>query len=107
MTRTLLYAAAAGAAVAAAAAPKALAGVEGGLWEVSGLSGARSAVQQCVADPLKLVEVGLPAGKCSETVLSEAGASVRVSIQCAGGSAYTPSKNVRPLLGLGNVPPTR
>lgn len=72
-------------AAAALAGPKALAQVEGGLWEVTGQQGKKAPVRQCVADPLKLVELDHPGAKCTETVLEDKGTTVRLSLQCSGG----------------------
>jgi hypothetical protein len=86
MNRSLiLFLTAATAAAAAVAAPTALAGIEGGLWEVSGMTGAKAPVQQCVADPVKLAALDHPGARCTETVLDHSATGARVSMQCAGG----------------------
>lgn len=86
-----------GAAAFAATTPKALDGVAGGLWELEGLPGVRGSVQQCVADPLKLVLAEHKGAKCSETVLGEQGSTVRLSYQCgAAGFGQGNIKHITP-----------
>ena len=71
-----------GGGVLAAAAPKALEGVSGGLWELAGVPGHKAPVQRCIADPTALMTLEHSGAKCSQTVLGEQGATVRLSSQC-------------------------
>jgi len=90
MTRlTLLLAAAlaplaAGAGAVAADMPKALAGVAGGLWELSGIPGAKASAKQCVADPVDLAFVEHKAAECSHQILADSGDTLRLSYRCSG-----------------------
>lgn len=87
MTRTSILLGLAGCTAAATGAPTSsvLAGVHGGLWELEGLPTSRAPVKQCIADPLKLAALEHKSGKCTQTILNEAGSTVRVRVQCAGG----------------------
>jgi hypothetical protein len=66
----------------AAAAPSVLAGVDGGLWEVSG-RGTR--VRLCVADPLLLAVYEHRSSSCARSVIRSDGQSAVVSYRCSGG----------------------
>ena len=84
MRRGLILAAAIAvpAAALAAAPPAALTKVAGGLWEISGIPGANSAVRQCVADVRALAQFEHRTRTCSRTVLSEKGTSTVITYSC-------------------------
>ena len=69
----------------AAQAPKSLAGVAGGLWELSGVPGSKAPVKQCVANPVELAFVEHQTAGCTHLVLGDAGDLLRLSYTCKGG----------------------
>ena len=71
--------------VFAAQSAQSLTGVAGGLWELSGIPGAKAAVRQCVADPVELAMVEHKNVKCTPAILNVSGSSVKLSYQCVGG----------------------
>lgn len=92
-----LASALAGAAALAAVPPKALSGVSGGEWELSGLNGARAPVARCVANPLDFGAIAHANAKCTVTQLGEQGVTVRVNAQCgAAGFAQGTIKVITP-----------
>ena len=66
----------------AAAAPSVLAGVNGGLWEVSGQG---APVRLCLADPLLLAAYEHRSTRCTRSVIRSDGQSAVVSYSCSGG----------------------
>ena len=66
----------------AAAPPSALAGVAGGMWEISGVSGSQTPVRQCVSDILSLAQFEHRGRKCSRTIVSDSGNSTLVEYNC-------------------------
>ena len=90
MSRLLKFAALAGAVGAvvtltAAASPLALGSVSPGLWEVSGVPGARGPVQQCVADVALLAQFEHRGQNCTRSVISSDSASTVIHYRCSGG----------------------
>ncbi|HVM37603.1 MAG TPA: DUF3617 family protein [Sphingomicrobium sp.] len=80
--------AAAGAALlllAAAAQPRALAGVQPGLWELAGAPGAAQPVRRCIADVAALAQHEHDRRTCTRVVISEDGDSTVIHYTCAGG----------------------
>ena len=65
-----------------AAAPAVLAGVNGGLWEVTGHS---APVRLCVGDPLVLAAYEHRSTNCTRSVIRSTGDSAVVSYSCSGG----------------------
>lgn len=85
MTRAILQRSCAGVlllAGLAAASPSVLAGVNGGLWEVSGHG---DPVRLCVADPLVLAAYEHRNASCSRKVIRSNGETAVVSYSCSGG----------------------
>lgn len=66
----------------AAAAPSLLAGVAGGLWEVTGQG---RPVRLCIADPLVLAYYEHRFVNCTHSVIRRDGQSAVVSYSCSGG----------------------
>ena len=71
--------------IAAGAQPRALASTAPGLWEISGLPGAREPVRRCVARTVALAPVEHHGQSCTSTLVSEQGASATVHYSCQGG----------------------
>jgi hypothetical protein len=85
MTRglTLLMAACAAAlALAAAGQPSALAQLQPGLWEISGVSGATAPTRQCIADVAALARFEHRAKACSATTLKDGGNAAQIDYSC-------------------------
>ena len=68
--------------VLAVAPPAALSKVAGGLWELSGVPGAKAPVRQCVGDVLALAQFELRSKVCSRNVIGEGKSSTRVRYDC-------------------------
>ncbi|MGH6658420.1 MAG: hypothetical protein ACREBM_02090 [Sphingomicrobium sp.] len=86
-TRLILAAAAAVTAAAggwAAQTPKSLAGVAGGMWELSGIPGTRVPTKVCVAAPIELAFVEHAGAGCKHLVLGDSGDLLRISYRCSG-----------------------
>jgi len=66
----------------AAAAPSLLAGVAGGLWEVTGQG---RPVRLCIADPLVLAAYEHRSASCTRSLIRTDGQSAVVSYSCSGG----------------------
>lgn len=80
-----LAAATAAAAGWAAQTPASLAGVAGGLWELSGVPSSKTAVKQCVANPVELAFIEHKDAGCTHLVLGDSGDLLRLSYKCTGG----------------------
>jgi hypothetical protein len=90
MTRLTKFAALAGAVGAvltlgAAASPLALKTTSPGLWEVSGVPGARGPLNQCVADVAALAQIEHRGQNCTRAVISGDSASTVIHYSCPGG----------------------
>ncbi len=86
--RTIVGIAAGGAVVvllAAAARPGALAQTSPGLWEISGLPNAGTAVRQCVADTALLARVEHRGASCTQVVIKDMPAAAEIHYTCANG----------------------
>ncbi|HEX6741206.1 MAG TPA: hypothetical protein VF079_05360 [Sphingomicrobium sp.] len=71
--------------LAAAQRPAALAQAGGGLWEVSGVPGARVAPRLCVADPAMLAQFEHRRQACTRVVISDTPPSTVIHYTCALG----------------------
>ena len=69
-------------ALSAAQHPSALAGVQGGLWEVSGAPGAKAPLKQCVAKPVSLAEFEHRGKACTMKVVRDQGTSAVIEYSC-------------------------
>ena len=69
-------------ALTAAQQPSALAGVQGGLWEVSGAPGAKAPVKQCVANVALLAEFEHRGKACTMKVVRDHGSSAVIEYSC-------------------------
>lgn len=65
-----------------AAAPSVLAGVDGGLWEITGQG---PPARLCIGDPLLLAVYEHRSSSCRRSVLRSDGQSAVVSYSCSGG----------------------
>jgi len=86
--KALLIAAAGGAALLALGAaqrPAALAQSSGGLWELSGVPGARVPPRLCVADPAVLAQFEHRGQQCTRLVISDTPPSTVIHYTCASG----------------------
>jgi hypothetical protein len=72
-------------ALGAAQRPAALAQTSGGLWEVSGLPGARVLPRLCVADPAALAQFEHRGKLCTRLVISDSPPATVIHYTCAGG----------------------
>ena len=81
------------AATALAAAPRsvALAGVLPGLWETTGVPGAKTPRRECVRDVLVLAQYEHRGKSCARTMVSESGATAIIDYDC-GGAGFGRSK---------------
>jgi hypothetical protein len=66
----------------AAQHPSALAGVQGGLWEISGAPGAKSPIKECVARVASLAEFEHRGKGCTMKVVRDQGSSAVVEYSC-------------------------
>jgi hypothetical protein len=86
MTRSRLFglglAGAAAAFSLAATQPGALAPISGGLWEISGLPGAKTPLRQCVADVVSLAQFEHRGRNCSREVITDAPSSTVIQYSC-------------------------
>ena len=69
----------------AAQRPSALAQTSPGLWEISGLPNAGTAVRQCVANTALLARVEHQGQTCKQVVISDNGTSTVIDYTCATG----------------------
>ena len=71
--------------LAAASRPSALAGTSPGLWEISGLPNAGTAVRQCVADTAALARVEHRGHSCTQVVVKDTPTWTEIHYTCANG----------------------
>ena len=69
-------------AVTAAQQPSALAGVQPGLWEISGAAGTKSPIRQCVTELVVLAEFEHRGRACKPKIISDRGHSMIVEYSC-------------------------
>jgi hypothetical protein len=69
----------------AATLPIALSQAAPGLWEVSGVPGAKAPIRQCVADLLALAQFEHRTESCSRHVIRDAGTVTTVEYNCPDG----------------------
>lgn len=72
-------------ALTAAQQPSALAQAKPGLWEITGLPGAKAAPQECVADVLALARFEHRQARCTSKVIRDSGSSTVIEYSCTGG----------------------
>jgi len=72
-------------ALSAAQRPAALAQSSGGLWEISGVPGARVAPRMCIADPAVLAQFEHRGQQCTRVVISDTPPSTVIHYTCASG----------------------
>jgi hypothetical protein len=85
MTRGLTLLLAAGAAAVlliAAGQPSALAQVQPGLWEISGVPGSSGPVRQCLADAVALARFEHRGKSCNASLLKSAGTLANIEYHC-------------------------
>src|SRR5438128_11322809 len=71
-------------ALAAAARPAALAGVSGGIWEVTGIPNSQP-LRQCFADSMLLAQVEHRGQTCTQTVITGGESSAVIEYKCPPG----------------------
>jgi hypothetical protein len=71
--------------LAAATRPAALAQTSPGLWEISGLPNAGTAVRQCVADTAALASVEHRGHNCTQLVIKDSPSWAEIHYTCANG----------------------
>jgi len=71
--------------LAAATRPAALAQTSPGLWEISGLPNAGTAVRQCLADTTALARVEHRGHNCTQLVIKDNPSSSEIHYTCANG----------------------
>jgi hypothetical protein len=71
--------------LAAASQPKALTGVQPGLWELAGAPGAAQPVRRCVADVAALAQYEHDGKNCIRVVISDTADTTVIHYTCAGG----------------------
>ena len=71
--------------LAAATRPAALAQTSPGLWEISGLPNAGTAVRQCVGDTTLLARVEHRGASCTQVVIKDHPTSTEIHYTCANG----------------------
>ena len=81
-----------GLAALAAAATPALAGAEGGLWEVS--RSGTPPVRLCLANPVALAQFEHRGARCSSQVVRQAGTATTIHYTCNGGGFGQSSLNL-------------
>jgi hypothetical protein len=72
-------------ALGAAQRPAALAQSSGGLWEISGVPGAKVPPRMCVADPAVLAQFEHRGQQCTRLVISDTPPSTVIHYTCASG----------------------
>ena len=71
-------------ALGAAQKPAALATAMPGLWEVTGVPGAKAPARQCVADPVVLAQFEHRGKSCALQVIRDGESSATIEYHCAG-----------------------
>ena len=71
--------------LSAAQHPRALAPTSPGIWEISGLPGASAPLRQCFADTALLARVEHRGQPCTQSVISDAGATTVIEYKCPQG----------------------
>ena len=69
----------------AAQRPSALAETSPGLWEISGVPGAKAPARQCVAEVLSLAQYEHRQKTCQRNVVGDAPSSAVIQYECSGG----------------------
>ena len=75
----------------AAQQPPALAGANGGIWEISGLPGAKSPFRECVANAAALAVIEHRGQNCSRSILSSGPGQALIHYTC-GQAGFGDSK---------------
>lgn len=70
-------------ALIAAQRPSALAGVSGGLWEISSSAGGANATRLCLPDPAALAQYEHRSARCSQTIIADSPSEAVVDYNCA------------------------
>jgi hypothetical protein len=78
-------------ALTAAQRPGALGQASPGLWEISGVQGAKSPIRQCVGDLAVLAQFEHRGRNCSSRLISSSGSSTIIEYRC-GGAGFGRSK---------------
>jgi hypothetical protein len=86
-----LIAASAGSVALAATQPAGISQAMGGLWEVSGVPGARAPVRQCFGNIALLAQFEHRQNSCSRKVIAESATSTIIDYSC-GGAGFGRSK---------------
>ena len=73
-----------GLALAAATQPSVFAQAQAGMWEISGVPGAKAPLKQCIADVAKLAEFEHRGKTCSAKIISSSPSSAVVEYRCGG-----------------------
>jgi hypothetical protein len=68
----------------AATPPTALAKVAGGMWEISGMPGAKKPVRQCIANVLALAQFEHRSKACTANVIANGERTTRITYDCGG-----------------------
>src|SRR6059058_2942044 len=68
-----------------AARPAALAPTTGGVWEISGIPGAKAPARVCVADTVTLAQFEHRGQPCTRVVISDTPTTAVIHYTCAGG----------------------
>jgi hypothetical protein len=92
-----LAGAAAALSLAAGQQPKALATISGGLWEISGVPGAKAPVRECLADVAMLAQFEHLGHTCSREVISDDARSTVIHYSCgAAGFGHSEIEVITP-----------
>jgi hypothetical protein len=78
--------------LAATPAPKALATISGGLWEISGAPGASAPIRQCIADLSLLAQFEHRGRNCSRDIVSDQSGSTVIHYSCGRGVRAKPDR---------------
>ncbi len=73
-----------GLSLAAASQPSVFTQAQAGMWEISGVPGAKAPLKQCVADVSKLAEFEHRGKTCSVKIISNSASSTVVEYRCGG-----------------------
>ena len=83
----LVGAAAAALILTAAQRPAALAGTSAGMWEISGVPGAKAPTRECVSEVLALAQFEHRAKTCTRNVVGDGPSSTVITYECRGGDS--------------------